>query len=585
MAGRIPRQFIDDLLARTDIVELIDQRVPLKKAGRNYQACCPFHNEKTPSFTVSQDKQFFHCFGCGENGNALSFLMEYDRLEFPEAVEELARYHGLDVPREKGRTPVPQNKQALSDNYALMEQVAAFYQKQLKVHSQKQQAIDYLKKRGLSGEIAKAYQLGFAPDSWNELLNTFGTSEEKQRQLLELKLINQNDKQQRYDFFRHRIIFPIHDKRGRVVGFGGRVLDDGTPKYLNSPETPIFHKGQELYGLFQARQNHRSLPKVLIVEGYMDVVALAQFDIKYAVASLGTSTTAEHIQLLSRQTKTLVCCYDGDNAGREAAWRTMENALPFLKDGLSLQFLFLPDGEDPDSMIRKLGKEEFESKLNHAMPLSKFLFDRLLQQHQVNSTEGKAALIAAALPLIEKVAGEQQQHMLFDTLGKITGEQRFLQASANANLQRTASNSSHQAPVRVELSPLRMMMALLLSYPRIASNLAQIDPSLLANHPIAGLPLLIELHQFCKQHPQTNTGNILERFRTHEQGKHLGKLLGMDVPALNVQQVYSDSFSKLVEMQIDGRRQQLIAKSEIDTLSQDEMTELNLLIKNRNRKN
>lgn len=333
MSGRIPRDFIDDLLARTDVVDVVDSRVKLKKAGKNYQACCPFHNEKTPSFTVSQDKQFYHCFGCGAHGNAISFIMEFDRLDFVEAVEDLARLHGLEVPREQGNRPAmsEEKRQQQQDDYALMESAARFFQQQLRQHANSTKAIDYLKNRGLSGDIVKRWEIGYAPDEWDGLLKTFGKDSQRIKQLIELKLVNQNDRGKTYDFFRDRIMFPIRDKRGRVVGFGGRVLDEGGPKYLNSPETRIFHKGYELFGFYQAKQSQRHLDKVIIVEGYMDVVALSQFDINIATAALGTATTPEHLSMLMRSTSHIVCCYDGDRAGREAAWRALENALPGIE--------------------------------------------------------------------------------------------------------------------------------------------------------------------------------------------------------------------------------------------------------------
>ncbi|MEC9170308.1 MAG: DNA primase, partial [Pseudomonadota bacterium] len=394
MAGKIPRDFIDDLLSRTDVVEVVDSRVKLKKAGKNYQACCPFHNEKSPSFTVSQDKQFYHCFGCGAHGNAISFIMEFDRLEFVEAIEELARYHGLEVPREKGSRPAmsEEKKQQQQDDYAVMEQVARFFQHQLRQNGNSKKAIDYLKNRGLSGDIVKQWEIGYAPDSWDALLNTFGNDPQRIKQLVDLKLVNKNDQGRTYDFFRDRIMFPIRDKRGRVVGFGGRVLDDGGPKYLNSPETRIFHKGSELFGFYSARQKNRSLDTVVIVEGYMDVVARSQLDINIATSALGTATTPEHIQMLVRATSHIVCCYDGDRAGREAAWRALENALPALKDGVRISFLFLPDGEDPDTMVRQVGKDAFMEMLDDAMPLSRFFFENLLKTHNVGTPEGKIAL-------------------------------------------------------------------------------------------------------------------------------------------------------------------------------------------------
>ena len=409
MAGLIPRQFIDDLLARADIVELIDSRVPLKKAGKNYQACCPFHTEKSPSFSVSPDKQFYHCFGCGEHGNAISFLMEFDRLEFPDAVEELASHYGMDVPKEQNNlTPAQQKKQQQAylqkqDDYELMGNISRFFQHQLKVASDKNTAIDYLKGRGLSGQIVKQFGIGYISDTWDGMMNQFAKNPQITQQLVDLGMAIQGEKSRPYDRFRGRIMFPIHDKRGRVIGFGGRVLADGTPKYLNSPETRIYHKGQELYGLYEAKQANKQLSRLVVVEGYMDVVALAQHGVSYAVASLGTSTTEEQLQTMFRTVKEVICCYDGDRAGRDAAWRAMENALPLIQDGFSLKFVFLPDGEDPDSLIREQGKEAFEQILDTAKPLSQFLFDNLSAQVDMSNLEGKTKVIDLFQPYLDKL--------------------------------------------------------------------------------------------------------------------------------------------------------------------------------------
>jgi len=363
MAGRIPQDFIEDLISRADIVDLIDSRVKLKKAGRNHQACCPFHNEKTPSFSVSQEKQFYYCFGCGAKGNVISFLMEYDRLEFVEAIEELAKECGMTVPREQNNSPgfTPQQKSEREKDYTLMEDVARYFQHQLKHADNTQEVIDYLKNRGLSGDIVKYWDIG------------------------------------------------------------GRIIKGDGPKYLNSPETPIFHKSHELYGLYQARKENRKLQRLLVVEGYMDVVALAQFGISYAVAALGTATTPEHIQTMFKSTDEVVCCYDGDRAGRDAAWRALENALPYLKDGYVMKFLFLPDGEDPDSMVRQVGKDAFEEQLNKAVTLSTYFFESLMQQHSLGNIEGKAAFKAQALPLIEKIAGENQRELMMSELNRYCG--------------------------------------------------------------------------------------------------------------------------------------------------------------------
>lgn len=583
MAGRIPRDFIDDLIARTDIVELVDSRVKLKKAGKNYQACCPFHNEKSPSFTVSQDKQFYHCFGCGAHGNAISFLLEYDRLEFPEAVEELARFHSLEVPREKSNHtgPSPQQKAQIADDYELMEKVARFFEQQLKTHPQKDKPISYLKQRGLSGEIVKAFGIGYAPPEWDGVLSQFGNTPEKQQQLLDLKLINENDNRRRYDFFRDRIMFPIRDKRGRVIGFGGRVLEDGGPKYLNSPETRIFHKGHELYGFYQARQAKRSLSRLMIVEGYMDVVALGQFGIDYAVASLGTSTTPEHVQMLFRAAPEIICCYDGDRAGREAAWRALENALPFLKDGVQMKFMFLPDGEDPDTLVRQTGQEQFEAKLSQeAVPLSKFFFDNLLQRHDVGSNEGKAALAQQAEELINKINAENLVKILTEELRKkIKGssyQADILQDLKSANQHAKPTQIDNNRPQRATVSPVRKLIRLLLINPTLASQHNDIDPSVLDENLIQGLGFLNKLHTFCRSKTTLNTGHILEQFRQDPDGKHLNKLLQIDHDAddSNPDKLYIDSFNRLIEQQLHARFEQLRAK---DQLSMEEKKEFMLL--------
>ncbi|MFC6440779.1 DNA primase [Bowmanella sp. JS7-9] len=598
MAGRIPRDFIDDLIARSDIVDIVDSRVKLKKAGKNYQACCPFHNEKSPSFTVSQDKQFYHCFGCGAHGNVISFLIEYDRLEFPEAVEELARFHGVDVPREKGSAPPvsAEKRQQREDDYALMEKVAQFFAHQLKNHPDAARPIDYLKQRGLSGEVVKRFGVGFAPPEWDGALAAFGRSPELQQQLLDLKIITQNDKGRRFDFFRDRIMFPIRDRRGRVIGFGGRVInaDDG-PKYLNSPETRIFHKGHELYGLYQARQAHRALARVLIVEGYMDVVALAQFGIDYAVASLGTSTTPEHIQLLLRSTSQVVCCYDGDRAGRDAAWRALENALPYLKDGVELKFLFLPDGEDPDTLVRQIGKEAFEQKIDaESIPVSRFLFENLLGRHHVGSEEGKAALIAEAQALIDQVSGDNQRQLLEERLFKLTGQDSYrldLQrdmAKANSATNKIQAPAKQKPAGKSQLTPVRIMLRLLLEQPELAAQCAEVQPQLLDVNLVPGLELLGEVHSYCAEHSQKNSAQVLEHFRSHRDFAVLNKLLSSDafsvhdaigeLFAQSRQQVYRDSFAKLVERQLHSRMEELLARSRLGKLSDEEKQELKVLL-------
>ncbi|MDC0601979.1 DNA primase [Aliiglaciecola sp.] len=584
MAGRIPKDFIDDLIARTDIVELVDSRVKLKKAGKNYQACCPFHSEKSPSFTVSQDKQFYHCFGCGAHGNAISFVIEYDRLEFPEAVEELARFHGLEVPREKGTSPsqTPQQKAQIADDYELMEKAARFFEHQLKQHEQKSKPIDYLKGRGLSGEVVKAFGIGYAPPEWDGIFKSFGTTPEKQQQLLDLKLITENDNRRRFDFFRDRIMFPIRDKRGRIIGFGGRVLEDGGPKYLNSPETRIFHKGHELYGFYQAKQANRKLQRLLIVEGYMDVVALAQYGINYAVASLGTSTTPEHIQMLFRAAPEIICCYDGDRAGRDAAWRALENALPYLKDGVKMTFLFLPDGEDPDTLVRKTGKQEFETLLDEqAVPLSQFFFDNLISQHNVGSSEGKAALTQAANTYIEQIKAENLVKLLNEELRKkVKGDSYradILQDIKNANAVGQARKIDYQLPNKTNISPTRKLLRLLLLHPNLAAEHPEVQPQALNPDFIKGLHVLIKMHGFCQSKPDSNTGHVLEHFRGDPESKFLLQLLKVDHDADDNRpdKQYIDSFHRLIEQQLKARYQQLSAKG--SAMTDEEKQEFKLL--------
>lgn len=383
----IPQAFIDELLSRTDIVEVVDQRIPLRKRGSNHMACCPFHNEKTPSFSVSQTKQIYHCFGCGAGGNAISFLMNYDKLSFSEAIEHLASAIGLSLPAENK----PLSKNSSNHNlYDLLAQIAVYYQKQLRQHPDAQCAIDYLKQRGFTGTIAKTFEIGYVPEAWDSLSKAFP---HRQEQLFSCGMLIKNEQGRYYDRFRGRIMFPIRNQRGKVIGFGGRIIEKGEPKYLNSPETSVFHKGSELYGLYEACQANRQLERILIVEGYLDVIALAQYGITYAVATLGTATSPEHLKKLFRYTKELVFCFDGDSAGQSAAWKALEQALPFMEDGRQVRFLILPSGHDPDSYIRTLEPTQFISQITTAMPLEDFLFNKLRQDINLDSSAGKAQLV------------------------------------------------------------------------------------------------------------------------------------------------------------------------------------------------
>lgn len=425
MAGLIPQQFIDTLLDRVDIVEVVDHRVKLKKSGKNYSACCPFHEERTPSFTVSPDKQFYYCFGCGASGNALGFIIDYERLAFPDAVEQLARLAGLEVPREARTEAQTRKEEEKRSIYTLLEKADQFYQSQLRQHPSKHVAVNYLKGRGLDGKIAREYGVGFAPPGWDNLLKALATNDEDKHLLIEGgMLIHQPDEKKIYDRFRHRIMFPIRDTRGRVIGFGGRVLGDDKPKYLNSPETPVFHKGQELYGLFEARKAHRDLPRLLVVEGYMDVVSLAQFGIHYAVATLGTACGEEHLNRAFRYTSEVVFCFDGDKAGRTAAQRALESTLGSMTDGRQVKFLFLPDGEDPDTLVRQVGPEKFTRMIEMAVPLEDYLFDAIAEGLNIRSMEGRATFSKRAAPLLDKLPKGVFRELMFESLATRTGLSR-----------------------------------------------------------------------------------------------------------------------------------------------------------------
>jgi DNA primase len=422
MAGKIPQQFIDDLLERTDIVDVIDSRISLRKTGRNYSALCPFHKEKSPSFSVNPDKQFYYCFGCGAGGNAVSFLMDYERFDFPQAVESLAHSAGIEIPREQTNDADNERFQHNRDLYKLMEQADQYYQLQLRQHPKAHSAIHYLKDRGLTGIIAKEFGIGYAPPGWDNLLNTLPKDEREKNLLIEAGMIIDKEDGKRYDRFRERIMFPIRDNRGRIIGFGGRVLGDDKPKYLNSPETPIFHKSQELYGLYEARKQNRHLDKMIIVEGYMDVIALAQYGISYAVATLGTATSEHHIEKIFRQCSEVVFCFDGDKAGRAAADKALDTVLPMMEDGRQARFLFLPEGDDPDTLIRRESKDGFEQRMKVADTLSDYLFSSCSQDLDLNSMDARARFAKLALAKIQYLpkAGMLQQLML-STLSDKTG--------------------------------------------------------------------------------------------------------------------------------------------------------------------
>lgn len=576
MAGLIPKDFIQDLIARADVVEVVDSRVRLKKAGRNYQACCPFHNEKSPSFTVAPDKQFYHCFGCGAHGNALDFLMEYDGLDFPDAVEELASMLGVDVPREQssGRGGKPVDKQQQADDYALMDACAKFFASQLRQHPDKQRVIDYLKGRGLSGQIVKDFEIGYAPDAWDAVMKQFGRHKDAQSQLLALKMITENDNGRRYDFFRDRIMFPIRDRRGRVVGFGGRVLDKGEPKYLNSPETRIFHKGRELYGFWQMKQAEQKIDSAVLVEGYMDVVTLAQHGVTNAVASLGTAATTEHLQLLFRHTPLVICCFDGDRAGRDAAWRALENALPLLKDGIDMRFLFLPDGEDPDSLVQREGKQGFEEQLKQARPLTDYFFEHLLDTLDITTDAGKSRLVGTAKPLIGQVASDFYRDLLMNRLAQLLGRDpaqldQLVPAPEKAKVQRPASGP--------KMTPILRAMGLMVQYPYLAKTVA-VHPEL-EQLKLEGSKVFVALHRQCAER-DLSTAQLLESWRDTRYADSLRRLASWQHGVIeeNIEKEFAETFLFLIDAYLEQRLQTLQSLT-ASQLGREQIQEIDRILK------
>ena len=517
MRGRIPREFIDELLARLDVVEVINHRVPLKKAGKDFKACCPFHNEKTPSFTVSRPKQFYHCFGCGVSGTAITFLMEFEHLSFPEAVEELAGEAGLEVP---DTGPARSGDNPTLPLLEILGEASRYYKDQLRSHTDASTTIAYLKQRGLTGEIAAQFDLGYAPTGWDNLSSTAG-NEEKLDLMVKAGLISKRESGGHYDRFRARVIFPIHDNKGRVIAFGGRLLDKGEPKYLNSPETPVFHKGSELYNLHRARSAIAQQQMSIVVEGYMDVLALAQHGIDHCVATLGTATTTTHLQRLFRLAPSIVFCFDGDRAGRDAAGRALEIALPLLESGRQVSFLFLPDGEDPDSVIRDQGADTFRTLIESATPLPDLLFDTLLNQTDLTRMDGKARLATLARPLISRVPEGPLRELMQQRLSDLTG----VAPSGLGGLATTPPTVPHKrASARSKrLSPLATAISVLVQRPQLATGL-DLPTAVVDTQDDPGVQLLTKVHGFARENPQLTTASLIERFRGDEQQPTLEKL-------------------------------------------------------------
>ncbi len=569
MAGRIPQTFIDELLSRVDIVELIEARVPLKKKGRDYMACCPFHSEKSASFSVSPTKQFFHCFGCGAHGTAISFLMNYDRLEFLDAVDELAKRVGMEVPRDtQQRNATPDSV----DQYAALEAAAKFFQKQL---AASEKGRGYFDRRGVDDAIRSQFGLGYAPDGFSALRDALGTDPRRMALLERVGLFSKNDKGHVYDKFRDRVMFPIHDRRGRTIAFGGRVLDpEDSPKYLNSPETPLFHKGRELYGLWQVRQANSKIERLIVVEGYMDVIALFQHGITQAVATLGTATTPDHAELLFRNAPDVYFCFDGDAAGRRAASRAMESVLPRMKDGRQAFFLFLPDGEDPDTLVRSEGSPGFDLRLRDATPLSTFFFDEQGTDVNLGTLDGKARLAERAKPLLAQIPDGAFADLMRQRLTELTG----VGARAGAQTQTSSQRPRMQVAPTQKRSLVRSAIALLLQQPSLA--LALQPPYTFSALRQPGIALLTELVTLVYERPDITTGGVLEHFADREEIAALQKLASQDMPgeAALWQDEFADAMAQLEKQTLQQRIDALQAKQREVGLDDDDKAEMRALL-------
>ena len=600
MAGRIPQAFLDDIVARADIVEVIGARVPLKKSGREFKACCPFHSEKTPSFWVSPDKQFYHCFGCGAHGTVIGFLMQYEKMEFIDAVADLAQRAGLELPREAQGS----RDSGSVDLHEVMSRAARFFEQTLADNPRPRQ---YLQTRGIDAKTAARFALGYAPDSWDALLNRFGGDEDERRRLFQVGLVIERDTRggERaagfYDRFRDRLMFPIRDSRGRVIAFGGRILEKGDgdagPKYLNSPETPLFHKGRELYGLYEARQAHTDFKRLMIVEGYMDVVRLHQAGITYAVATLGTATTQEHLNKIFRMTSELVFCFDGDRAGRQAAWRALENALPLARDGRELKFMFLPEGHDPDSLVADEGREAFESRLKAAWPLSEYLVQQLTAELDLSHVDGRAKLKALAAPLFARMPEGIYRELLAD---RLAAEIRMPAAKLKEYLfadegRRAAPAAPHGAQQRSP-SPSRRVSAgrgnllsqaiiLVLHHPAAARSVSGCDALGSIDKP--GVSVLKELLEQAAGMTQPSTAMLLERWRERAEYRRLSELAIAEPMVPETEAAAKElqmAVEKLIEEYGPGRRMdELLRKAEELGLNYDEKAELSLLLKAKGR--
>ena len=555
MAGRIPEQFIDDLIARVDIVDLIESYLPLRKAGKDFQALCPFHDEKTPSFTISREKQFYHCFGCEAHGTAIGFLMNYRNLEFVEAVEELASVAGVEVPREAGQARTVPTREL----FELLEHAGNFYETQLRTHSESERAVDYLKGRDITGQVAKAFRLGFAPPGWRNLLDCLNSRGLSETQIERCGLAIKRDGGGYYDRFRDRIMFPIHDRRGRVIGFGGRVIDAGEPKYLNSPETDVFHKGRELYGLFEALTNVHTLTELIVVEGYMDVIALHQFGMANVVATLGTAVTSDHLEQLFRHAPEIVFCFDGDDAGRRAAWKALESTLPLMDGNRQVRFAFLPDGHDPDTAIRKHGADGlFTASKNFG--LSEYLIDNLKGEVDLGSGDGRARLVARAEPYLQKIPGDGHRGAGIRLLHQLTGiDERIIREDLRKGMRRLEGNRPRGDLVRFTSRTLEeRALAMLIQYPTLAQHLPPESARFLAQE-LDDCALLLATWEHIRNATEVTTAGIVERWRGQSYEVRVAELAAfeLNISADAMQAELKDAVTRLLEKAEDRRFRRL----------------------------
>ena len=565
--AKLPESFIDNLLSRVDLVEIIGSRVPLKKQGKDYSARCPFHDERSPSFTVSPSKQLYYCFGCGAKGTAISFLMNYDRLTFTDAVEDLAKRAGIEIPKDARRHADTDDGKEL---YAALEASSQFFQKQLAASDK---AKSYLSKRGVDGKSLAQFAIGYAPEGFNGLIDALGTDDRRKGLLEKTGMLSKSDNGRVYDKFRGRIMFPIFDRRGRVIAFGGRVLekDDG-PKYLNSPETPLFHKGRELYGLWQVKQAHSKIPRLIVVEGYMDVVSLFQHGIQEAVATLGTATTPDHAELLFRNSADVVFCFDGDKAGRAAAWKAVESIIPRMRDGRQAFFLFLPEGEDPDTIVKSEGAGGFEARVQNAMTLSDYFFDELGKNTNLNTLEGKARLAEKVKPYLEKIPDGAFRDLMTERLLGLTGVTQPVQAAVQA------PNNAKAASISPKRSLIRAIITLLLQNPKLGVNLQAPFGFEQLNQP--GVSLLLELLALIQSRPEITSASLLEAFELHADTHALQKLALLDLPGdeASLRQEFSDALEQLQKQYRQQRLNELRQQMAQQGLSEQETGELRELL-------